>query len=237
VKHVVGLSGGKDSTALALRLQEIGEHDYDFICTPTGDELPEMIAWWKRLEVLLGKPLIPVTNPKAPNLKSLIQIMHALPNNRQRWCTRMLKIEPTIAYCIRNAPVTMYVGLRADEDEREGIYGEHVHSVFSFREWGWGIDEVWGYLQYRGVADEVPDRTDCARCYDQKLREWKALKVKHPEIYEDACQDEDFAGKTFRSPTRDTWPAGLRELGREFDSGRKIRGGEEPKKSCRVYSL
>lgn len=36
--HVVALSGGKDSTALALRLAETEPRDYTYVCTPTGDE-------------------------------------------------------------------------------------------------------------------------------------------------------------------------------------------------------
>lgn len=237
IRHVIGVSGGKDSVALALRLQEIGDHDYEFLCTPTGDELPEMFAWWDRLERILGKPLIRVTNPKAPTLKHLIQIQNALPNHQQRWCTRLLKIEPTIAWCIKNAPVVMYVGLRADEDEREGIYGNYVQSEFPFREWGWGIDHVWMYLSMRGLDGCIPVRTDCARCYAQRLGQWKSLKVNHPEIYEDACQDEDNTNHTFRSDKRDTWPAGLRALGAEFDSGRKIRGENKQRPACRVCSL
>jgi hypothetical protein len=41
---------------------------------------------------------------------------------------------------------------------------------------------------------------------------------------------------TFRSPGRDTWPADLESLGKEFASGRKLR---EYKKgsACRVCSL
>src|SRR5262249_17220936 len=56
-------------------------------------------------------------------LVRLIDRMNALPNWRQRWCTRILKIEPTIAYLKINAPCVQYVGLRADEETREGIYG------------------------------------------------------------------------------------------------------------------
>ena len=236
MRHVVGLSGGKDSVALALRLQERGEQDYEFLCTPTGDELPEMFAWWGRLEVILDKPLIRVNNPKAPTLKHLIQIQNALPNHRQRWCTRLLKIEPTIAWCVKNAPVTMYVGLRADESEREGIYGDYVRSKFPFREWGWGIDHVWLYLSMKGLDGCIPERTDCARCYAQRLIQWKSLWVNHPDIYEDACQDEDNTGRTFRSAKRDTWPAGLRALAKEFASGRELRG-EKHTTPCRVCSL
>lgn|ERR1041385_2896043 len=62
MNHIVALSGGKDSTAMALRLAEIEPRDYLYICNPTGDELPEMVQHWKHLEQLLGKPLEQVTN-------------------------------------------------------------------------------------------------------------------------------------------------------------------------------
>ncbi len=235
-RHVIGLSGGKDSTALALRLAEVEPRDYDFICTPTGHELPEMKEWWEELGRLLGKPLIQITH-HGRTLDDLIQIHGRVPNNRERWCTRQLKIEPTIAWCVRNNPVKLYVGLRADEDEREGIYGDLVNSDFPFRRWGWGINEVWGYLESRGLAKRIPVRTDCYDCYDQKIREWWALWKFHPDLYEEACRKEDLTGGTFRSPTRDTWPSNLRLMAIEFQSGRKIIGGTEPKQSCRVCSL
>jgi len=236
IRHVVGLSGGKDSTALALRLAEVEPRDYTYICTPTGHELDSMLAWWDRLEVILGKPLVRITN-HGRTLTDLINIHNALPNNRQRWCTRQLKIEPTIAWCVRNAPVKLYVGLRVDEDEQEGIYGDLVHSDFPFRRWGWGIGNVWDYLESKGLADCIPIRTDCYDCYDQKIREWWALWKHHPDLFEQACQQEDRTGHTFRSPTRDTWPASLCEMAKEFASGRKIIGGVEPRTACRVCSL
>ena len=61
-KHVVGLSGGKDSTALALWLVENEPREYEFICNRTGNELPEMVAHWAQLERLLGQPIKPVTH-------------------------------------------------------------------------------------------------------------------------------------------------------------------------------
>ena len=39
-RHIVALSGGKDSTALALRLAEVEPCDYEYICTPTGMNCP-----------------------------------------------------------------------------------------------------------------------------------------------------------------------------------------------------
>lgn len=236
VRHVIGLSGGKDSTALALWLAENEPRDYTYLFTPTGHELPEMDAWLLFLESLLGKPITRVTH-KNRTLDDLIQIHNRVPNNRERWCTRQLKIEPTIAWCVRNSPVILYVGLRADEKEREGIYGNLVQSDFPFRRIGWSIDDVWGYLKQRGVAHMVPIRTDCYDCYDQQIREWWALWKYQPDLFEKACQDEDRTGGTHRSPSRDTWPANLRLMAVEFARGRKIRGGTEPKRKCRVCSL
>lgn len=233
--HIVALSGGKDSTALALRLREVEPREYIYFCTPTGDELPAMNAHWSRLEELLGQAIVRVTNG---TLNGLIQEFGSLPNWRQRWCTRILKIEPCIAFLKQHQPATLYVGLRADEPEREGIYGEHGTYRYPLREWEWGEQEVWAYLNERGIC--IPRRTDCARCYDQRIVEWKKLWEQHPEIYEEASQQEIATGATFRNPARDTWPASLRELRVEFVNGRKVIGEgryDEDKERCRVCSI
>jgi len=234
VKHVIGLSGGKDSTAMALRLMEVEPRDYTFIITPTGRELPPMIAHWEKLEKLLGKPLVRITNG-GRTLTDLIQIQGALPNWRHRWCTRMLKIEPTIAWIMQNSPATMYVGLRADEETREGIYDERIVSDYPLRRWGWGIKDVWRYLSDKGM--EIPKRTDCDCCYGQRLGEWKDLWRDNPERYEAAAAEERSTGHTYRSPGRDTWPAALDDLAKEFASGRKVRGENKAVESCRVCRL
>lgn len=234
-RYVVGVSGGKDSTALALRLKEIEpDTDWEYFITPTGDELPPMVEHWENLERLLGKPFIRITNHNI-TLNGLIEIQKAIPNFRQRWCTRILKIEPTIAWCVRNAPVLMHVGLRADEDEREGIYGGLVVSRFPFREWGWGITQVRDYLKFRGV--EIPKRTDCARCYHQRLGEWRDLWRDYPRLYWEAQSQETSLGHTFRSPGRDTWPSDLLSLAKEFSSGRVIRGDGNRGDICRACTL
>src|SRR5262245_18499445 len=109
MNHVVALSGGKDSTAMALRRMEVEPRNYIYICTPTGRELPEMEAHWSRLEGLLGKPLVRITNG---TLASWIRERRALPNFRMRWCTRVLKIEPMKAFLTATRPCIHYVGLR-----------------------------------------------------------------------------------------------------------------------------
>ena len=233
VKHVVGLSGGKDSTALALWLVENEPREYEFICNRTGNELPPMIEHWERLERLLGQPIKPVTH--SADLMKLCEDMQMLPNFRARWCTRILKIEPTIEYMSSLAPgSTLYVGLRADEEARPGIFGEEMNIRFPLREQGWTEGDVWRYLAKMGVT--IPERTDCAWCPFQRLAEWRGLWEKHPEVWAKGSALEKRIGHTFRSPGRDTWPASMEELGKEFASGRPLRRTKRDN-ACRVCSL
>src|SRR5258708_4904831 len=56
IRHVMGISGGKDSSALAIYMRsKIPEMEY-FFCD-TGSELPETYEYLQRLEAALGKPI------------------------------------------------------------------------------------------------------------------------------------------------------------------------------------
>jgi 3'-phosphoadenosine 5'-phosphosulfate sulfotransferase (PAPS reductase)/FAD synthetase len=232
-KHVVGLSGGKDSTALALWLVENEPREYEFICNRTGNELPAMVAHWARLERVLGQPIKPVTH--TVGLVELCKQKNMLPNFRMRWCTIILKIEPTIAY-MESLPEgsTLYVGLRADEEMRRGIFGEDIAIRFPLREQGWNAADVWRYLEKMGVT--IPARTDCGLCPYQRLEEWFDLWKNHPEEWAVGVALEARTGHTFRSDGRDTWPAGMKELGEAFASGRPLRKSSRSA-TCRVCSL
>jgi 3'-phosphoadenosine 5'-phosphosulfate sulfotransferase (PAPS reductase)/FAD synthetase len=233
MKHIVGLSGGKDSTALALRLAELEPRDYEYICNETGNELPEMKAHWDNLEKILGKPIQRVRH--ARSLIGEIEKINMLPNVFARWCTIRLKIEPTIDY-FESLPAgsTLYVGLRADEMERKGLYGEDIAVRFPMREWNWAEKDVWDYLASRNIC--IPKRTDCALCPYQRLGEWRDLYENYPDLYAEGIALEKKIGHTFRSPGRDTWPADLESLSKEFDAGRKLRQYKR-KDTCRVCSL
>jgi 3'-phosphoadenosine 5'-phosphosulfate sulfotransferase (PAPS reductase)/FAD synthetase len=244
IAHIVGVSGGKDSTCLAVALKEREPRPYTYIYTPTGDELPPMKEHMRRLEELLGQPIIELTNG---TLASVIEQNRMIPNCHARFCTRLLKLKPAGWFYEAMAPVVAYVGLRDDEDEREGTRpgGDsaslmaRVSHDYPFQRWGWGIEEVWGFLDERGIC--IPERTDCARCPYQRLGEWWNLWHDYPHLFASAEADEARWGHTYRSDQRDSWPASLAQLRARFEAGlipeRSLRMMEKRRGMCRACSM
>jgi len=222
VLHVVALSGGHDSTALAFLLKEQQpDTPFVYVCTPTGNELPAMFEHWRNLGERLGRRLVPIM---AGTLESVIEQQKMLPNFRARFCTRILKIEPYRKFLIEQAaigPIVSYVGLRADEEGRAGGAYSDIEGVtmrFPLREMGMSENEVQATLRRFEVV--CPDRTDCAYCYHQRLGEWFELWRDHPEAAKGAVALEETYGATLRTPGRDAWPTALKDLFAAFASGK-----------------
>jgi len=235
--EIVALSMGKDSCAMALLLEEKEPNpDRRFLYTPTGNELPEMQEHIERMRKLLGAHRL--IQRKPIGLVELIDEQECLPNYRMRFCTRIIKIEPCIEYLRHFHNPTLCVGLRADEPLREGLYDEYVQNRYPLREYGFSVKDVYDYLKHWGV--EVPERTDCAFCYYQRLIDWQRLWQRYPALYNEAVGLEERIGYTFRSPSKDKHPTSLAELRVEFERGwipphrkklTEARGG------CRVCSM
>lgn len=247
LKHILALSGGKDSCAMAIACARYEPADYTYVCTPTGNELPEMEAHWTKLEGILGKPIIRL---QAKTLMGLIVAQKSLPNFQQRWCTRILKLEQYYGWLASQGPCISHVGLRADEESRPGMIFPDAGDItmdFPMRRWGWTIEDVREFLADEGVT--IPDRTDCAVCFWQGIGEWYLLWRDHPDEFEKGIVAEDFVSEqrgkpyTLRSAKRDTWPAGLRELRAEFEGGRvpdralKMMDKRRQVGVCRVCTL
>lgn len=232
--HIVALSGGKDSTAMALRLREVEpDVDFRFVITPTGNELPPMRDHWQTLERMLGARLEVLSDD---TLEARMEAMDFLPSFHSRWCTRILKIEPIERfYSTLPRGSVAYVGLRADEPSRGGIYGSKVEQRCPLREWGWGLSEVQAYLRARGVR--IPARTDCAFCPFQGTDDWYRLWKKYPELWARAEWWEAKTGATFRSPTAKlgTWACSLAGLRTQFEGGKLTR--EEVRRRKRALPL
>lgn len=231
-RDIVACSGGKDSTALALLLHEQGV-DFDIFWTPTGNEPPDVVPYLERLVQHVGARII---SPPAPTLFETIERNRMIPNFWSRFCTRQIKIEPCVKFFrALSADHILHVGLRYDEPERVGIYDDVINRRFLLRELEMDVEDVIGYNADRGFVP--PKRTDCMLCPFQGLSDWKWLYERHPEEYRRGIQIENEYGHTFRSPSRDTWPAPLNELSYAFYRGRPIPKKRIDRTVCRACTI
>lgn len=195
-RHVLGISGGKDSAALAVYMRDRHpDLEIDYFFTDTGEELPEVEEFLGKLEGFLGKPIARL-NPKRNFTFWLRQYDHFLPNPNSRWCTRKLKLAPFEEWVrpmlAAGGKVTSYVAIRADEDYREG-YTAKADNLFvklPFREAGIDKAGVIDILENSGVGYpkyyEWRSRSGCTFCFFQQKIEWVRLRERHPEAYADA---------------------------------------------------
>lgn len=194
--HVLGLSGGKDSAALAVYMrQHYPDLEIDYFFTDTGKELPEVYDFLGRLEGFLGRP-IKRLNPDRDFDFWLRQYGHFLPSPNSRWCTRKLKLEPfkqwIRPWLAAKHKVTSYVAIRADEDHRDGMITQDDNLIvrLPFREAG--VDRL-GVLEIlEGSGLGLPkyydwrSRSGCTFCFFQQKIEWVRLKRTHPDEFEAA---------------------------------------------------
>lgn len=171
VRHVMGISGGKDSAALALYLKEkYPEIEMEYYYCDTGEELPETYELINSLEGHLGKSIKRLTpyanNEGSPFDKLYNEYKGFLPSSNSRWCTKKLKLEPFEKF-VGNDPVISYVGIRGDED-REGYISKkpNIQSIFPFRKNIWSEDVIQKFLQ----NDAIPF---LAKYYEEQAEESK----------------------------------------------------------------
>lgn len=155
VKHLLGISGGKDSAALAIYMSNrFPELDIEYYTCDTGKELKETYDLIKKLNSVLGKDIVmyksmdedssPMNNP----FDHFLAIYGGyLPSPTARWCTNKMKLQP-FEENVGNIPTISYVGIRGDEN-REGYISkkENIQTIFPFRKNIWSEDVIKKFLQ------------------------------------------------------------------------------------------
>lgn len=197
-RHILMLSGGKDSTALAIYMRDrVPEMEYVFC--DTDKELPETYEYLTKIEYFLGKRITRLRDDRG--FDHWLQVYGGyLPSSRMRWCTRMLKIKPFEKY-VGEDRVAMYVGIRADEDRSAYISTKpNIRTVMPFKDDGLTITDVERVLANSGVGlpsyYEWRTRSGCYFCFFQRRMEWVGLKERHPELFELAKQYEKINQET-----------------------------------------
>jgi len=225
-RHLLALSGGKDSAALAVYMREKYAHlPMEYVFIDSGCELPETYAYLDKLKAILGIEIITIGGASSKDRKDfrwwLKQKQYYLPSPRNRWCTEVLKLIP-YARWLQNecgdAVVHSYVGLRADEKrERTGFTKCHDRLLqhHPFVDDGLGYNDIKMLLENSGIG--FPDyyewrsRSGCYFCFYQTKREWISLYRRYPDLFFYAAEMEKTNEQTGK---RYLWNEGisLREL-------------------------
>jgi 3'-phosphoadenosine 5'-phosphosulfate sulfotransferase (PAPS reductase)/FAD synthetase len=195
-KHVLGISGGKDSAALAIYMRLYHpELDIEYFFTDTGKELPEVYSYLGKLEGFLGKRVTRLNADRGFDFW-LEEYGNFLPSAQTRWCTRQLKLLPFKRWVnnmlSKGDSVYSYVAIRADEEHREGYTSHHPNLTVKmpFREDNYNKAAVFDLLESSGVGIpkyyEWRSRSGCTFCFFQQKIEWVNLKERHPEAFEEA---------------------------------------------------
>jgi hypothetical protein len=194
IRHILGISGGKDSAALAVYMRDrVPEMEY-FFCD-TGAELPETYEYLNVLEAYLGKPIARLNSGR--DFDHWLSVYRGtLPSPQMRWCTRMMKIKP-LENWVGDDLAFSYVAIRADEPRREGYVSSkaNLSAVYPFKDEGIDRAGVMRILEEAGVGlpsyYEWRTRSGCYFCFFQRKAEWIGLADRHPELFERAVAYED----------------------------------------------
>ncbi len=204
VRHIISLSGGKDSTALAIFLRD-QIPDAEYIFCDTRNELPETYEYLDRVEAYLGKPILRLVDQRRDFDHWLDIYGGYLPSSRMRWCTKHLKLQPFEKH-VGDDTVVSYIAIRADEDragylstkpnittrypfKEDGITRADVHKIL--------IESGLGYPSYYSWRS----RSGCYFCFFQQRIEWVGLMERHKDLFEKAVSYE----KTLADGKRFTW--------------------------------
>ena len=255
IRHIVPVSGGKDSAALAIYLaQTYPQIPTEYVFCDTDAELPETYDYLDRLEALLGKPIHRINAldymnvTRKPNRKAFDFVLNEmysgfLPSPQARWCTRKLKIEPFERYVGIDTAFS-YIGIRADED-RQGYTPKkppaiserpNIIPVYPFQDDNVGLARVRALLETSGIG--LPDyyrwrsRSGCYFCFYQQIGEWQRLRTEHPHLFERAKAYESRPGAT-----RYTWVQGRRLTEIEELSGKYPLQSIDDAEGCAVCHL
>ena len=193
MRHVCGISGGKDSSALAVYMRDrVPEMEY-FFCD-TGAELPETYKYLAKLEVVLGKPIARLNSERGFG-HYFEMFRGTLPSPQMRWCTSLLKIKPLEDW-IGDDKAVSYVAIRADESNRKGYVSTKAGITTRFPFVDDNIDHAGVIRILEDAGINLPEyykwrtRSGCYFCFFQRKAEWVGLADNHPNLFEKAVAIE-----------------------------------------------
>jgi len=199
---MVCFSGGKDSTAMLLRMLELDDPiNYpvnSIFFSDTTFEFPELYEYIKRVQQYLDVNY-PERGLKIEMLKASKtwedwfygkitrgkkegQVRGAPYTTSPCWWSREAKVIPLDREGVKYT--YQYVGIAVDETKRQNKAHERMR--FPLVEWGWTEQDCMEYLDYLGLGNPLYqnfNRLGCFHCIKQPTSSWYALWENYPELW------------------------------------------------------
>ena len=198
VKHIVGWSGGKDSSAMLIRMMEEGRPIDDIVfievmATPAlGGELPEMYEYIQKMEKYIDRKITVVRS-----VLDFDTVFHYTYGSGRRtgsiygfpftigaWCNGRLKLRTIRQHYKSYGEHIRYLGLAADEHKR--LARLDTFCSYHLAEWGMTEQDCVDFLNKRGMLNPLYQkfrRLGCWFCVKQSLDSLRVLRRDYPEYW------------------------------------------------------
>lgn len=223
--NVVSFSGGKNSTAMLLKMAEENIPIDCILFCDTGLEFPQMYEHIDKVERETG---LAITRVKSPDTFEYLMFDKPVdrredssaavkygagrtglgwPGPKMRWCTSRLKDRPRerfIKGTKRHYEIKYYVGIAADEEYRlERKNNQNPNHVHPLMDWGMTEADCLEYCYNRGYdwggLYEHFKRASCWCCPLQPLEGLRKLRLHFPELWGKLMEWDDRNFRTFKT--------------------------------------
>lgn len=203
---VCNFSGGKDSTAMVLRMIELGEHIDEVVCCDTYKEFPAMYRHIEKVRKIIDEHGIKFTMLRSEKSfdwymfervktksKNAGEVGYGWATPVMRWCTGHLKtkvVEDYFKQMRKQYNVIQCNGIAFDEGYRlERKSNQTQDKKYPLVEWKWTEADCLRYCKEKGFDWEglydIFDRVSCWCCPLQPLEELRHLRKHYPDLWEE----------------------------------------------------
>lgn len=193
-KNYVSFSGGKDSTAMLIRMIELGYKIDEIVFADTGFEFPELYEYIDKVEKYIGRKITRL-KPEDKLWEKWFygKVSRGANKGEVRgfplfaypcWYSRESKIKPLQKHMVDAKNI--YVGIAFDEQQR---CSEDDFIKYPLVEWQWTEEDCANYLNEKGLMNPLYknyNRLGCFFCQKQSISSLYALWKTNKELWNKA---------------------------------------------------
>lgn len=213
MKHIVSFSGGKDSTAMLLKMLEDGWYIDEIIFADTGKDFPDMIEHIEKVKKYIKEKYnMEIITLKANKSFDYYMFDHVKTKGKNkgkkgygwvtmrcRWCTSNLKNKVIDDYLkkYKNEGYTEYIGIAYDEPKRikDKRYPLVEYEMTEADCLQYCYDKG---FDWNGLYEHF-DRVSCWCCPLKNLKELKILYTYYPKLWQELKEMDEKSYNRFRA--------------------------------------